>query len=146
MCVIEENSSDEATNENIETDNIIDSVKNTDKITSIKNINDTIAVERNTFFVEEVETDNSENYDDSSVYIPNKIHEFFELLYNKIKDGSLDEEINKNDIVVYGNNMVIQATTSSKQKYYIENNINTNLSLIELTECEKKLGLNKPLL
>ena len=101
--------------------------------------------EGTTNFGENGKTDNKENYAlDSN--IPNSIYELFDLLYNKIKDGSLDEEIYKNDIILYENNMIIQASTSEKQKYYIDNEINTNLSLIELRECEKKLGFNKPLI
>ena len=92
------------------------------------------------------EFNSNESSEEFSSDIPNAIIDFFNEIYDRIKNGSLDEEINENGIIIYGNNMTIEATTTEKQKYYIDNGIITNLSLIDLSQCEKKLGLNKPLI
>ena len=91
------------------------------------------------------------NYDDiinKNIIISNNPESYtkiLEILYNTIKEGSLDEEI-KNIIIINGNNITIEATTSNNENYLIFNNIKTNLSIIDLTECEQKLGLDKPLI
>ena len=76
---------------------------------------------------------------------PNSITKVFDIISNKINEGTLNEEIKK-DIIINGKNITVQTTTTSNQKYYIDNNVNTNLSIIDLTECEKKLGLDEPLI
>ena len=76
---------------------------------------------------------------------PNSITKVFDIISNKINEGTLNEEIKK-DIIINGKNMTVQTTTTLNQKYYIDNNINTNLSIIDLSECEKKLGLDEPLI
>ena len=91
------------------------------------------------------------NYDDiiNKIVIvsnnPENYTKIIDILYNKIKEGSLDEVINK-EIIINGINITIQATTSLNEKYLIENNINTNLSIIDFTECEKKMGFDKPII
>jgi hypothetical protein len=83
------------------------------------------------------------NYDDiiNKIVIvsnnPENYTKVIDILYNKIKEGSLDEVINK-EIIINGINITIQATTTLNEKYLIENNINTNLSIIDFTEFEKK--------
>ena len=77
--------------------------------------------------------------------MPNSINITFDVIYKKIKEGQLDEEIKK-QILINGYNITIEVTTSSNQQYYINNNIKSNLSIIDLSECEKKLGLNKSLI
>jgi hypothetical protein len=57
----------------------------------------------------------------------------------------LDANI-ENEIIIKGNNITIQATTSSNQKQYINGDVKTDLSIVDLSECEKKLGLDKPLI
>ena len=74
----------------------------------------------------------------------NSITSVFNIIYNKIKEGSLDEYINKG-LVIYKNNMTILLSNTSYQKYYIDNGIKTNFSIIDLSECEKKLGYDKSL-
>ena len=76
---------------------------------------------------------------------PENYTKVIDILYNKIKEGSLDEVINK-EIIINGVNITIQATTTYNQKYYIDNNINTNFSIIDLTECENKMGFEKPII
>ena len=91
------------------------------------------------------------NYDDiinKNVIVSNNPENYtkvIDILYNKIKEGSLDEVINK-EIIINGINITIQATTTLNEKYLIENNINTNLSVIDFTECEKKMGFDKPII
>ena len=91
------------------------------------------------------------NYDDiiNKIVIvsnnPENYTKVIDILYNKIKEGSLDEVINK-EIIINGINITIQATTTLNEKYLIENKINTNLSIIDFTECEKKMGFDKPII
>ena len=42
---------------------------------------------------------------------PSSIIKVSNIFYEKIKEGSIDEEINK-EIIINGNNITIQATTS----------------------------------
>ena len=55
----------------------------------------------------------------------------------------MDEVINK-EIIINWINITIQAAAALNEKYLVENNINTNLSIIVFTECEKKKGFDKP--
>ena len=77
--------------------------------------------------------------------VPESIIKTFDTISNEIKTGSLDTDI-ENEIIIKGNNITIQATTSSNQKQYINGDVKTDLSIVDLSECEKKLGLDKPLI
>ena len=91
------------------------------------------------------------NYEDiinKNIIVSNNqelIKRVIDIIYDKIKEGLIDQEINE-EITINGNNITIQATTTSNQKYYIDNKIKTNLSIIDLTDCEKNLGIDKPLI
>ena len=132
---------DDSTEKNGETTDGIDKIEES-IISPSENLSETINIEQ---YTKEV------NYDDIINKIimisnnPESYIKIIDILYNKIKEGLLDEEINK-EIIINGNNIAFQITTSSNQKNYLENNINTNLSIIDITECEKKLGLDKPLI
>ena len=76
---------------------------------------------------------------------PNSIITVFDIIHNRIKTENFEEEIGK-ELIIEGYNITAQVTYSSKQKYYIDNRIITNLSIIDLSDCEKKLGLDKPLI
>ena len=76
---------------------------------------------------------------------PNSIISVFDIIHDRIKTENFEEEIDK-ELTIEGYNITIQVTDSSKQKYYIDNRIITNLSIIDLFDCEKKLGLDKPLI
>ena len=76
---------------------------------------------------------------------PNSIISVFDIIHDRIKRENFEEEINK-EMIIEGYNITIQTTDSLKQKYYIDNRIITNLSIIDLSDCEKKLGLDKPLI
>ena len=76
---------------------------------------------------------------------PNSITSIFDIIYNKIKEGSLDEDIEK-EIIIYGNNVTVQLSNTYNQKNNIDNNMKANFSFIDLSECETKLGLDKSLI
>ena len=131
----EENSEDTVTNSDGNTENTMRSSENSEDLNGSEANTEDGSIFKSNESNEELSTD-----------VPDSVVEFFNKIYNQIKEGLLDEEINNNTIIFYDNNMTIEAITTTKQKYYIDNNINTNLSLIDLSECEQKLGLNKSLI
>ena len=117
-----------------------------DETSTTQKENEGKSSEKNSLETLETSENNKDKlYEELINSIPDSVNEAFEIFYNKIVNGSFDEEIN-DEIIIYKDNMTIQATTSSKQKYYIDNGIKTNFSIIDFSECEKKLGLDKPLI
>ena len=123
----DENYSEETTNTN---ENSVDSISTSE---SSSEIEDTYKINWTSLYAELIND------------IPDSIIEAFNVFYNKIQEGSYDDIIN-DEIIIYKKNMTIQATTSSNLKYYIQNGIKTNFSIIDFSECEKKIGLNKSLI
>ena len=66
-------------------------------------------------------------------------------MHDLIKSGFLENQTN-NEILLFGNNISAEVTISSNQKFYLENGIINNRSIIDLSEIEKKLGYNKSLI
>ena len=64
------------------------------------------------------------------------IDKVFELFNQEFKNKNINLS---NDEIIEGENVVFQMTTTQKQDYYLKNNLHTNISSIDLGECEKIL-------
>ena len=78
-------------------------------------------------------------------YSEEPINKLFDHMHDLIKSGFLENQTN-NEILLFGNNISAEVTISSNQKFYLENGIINNRSIIDLSEIEKKLGYNKSLI
>ena len=78
-------------------------------------------------------------------YSEESINKFFDHMHDLIKSGFLENQTN-NEILLFGNNISTEVTISSNQKFYLENGIINNRSIIDISEIEKKLGYNKSLI
>ena len=99
------------------------------------------------------ETYNSYNYNYEELIkgelnfeiIPEYINKIFEKMINLIEKGFLENQTN-NEYILFGNNITVETTLSNNQKYYLENEIIHNRSIIDLSELEKSLNYNKSLI
>ena len=73
------------------------------------------------------------------------INKLFNYMHDLIKNGYLENQTN-NEFLLFGNNISVEATISSNQKFYLENGIINNRSIIDFSEIEKQLGYNKSLI
>ena len=75
------------------------------------------------------------------------IDKLIDLFYKEIKNKNIVPE---NDTIIKGYNVIFQTSTLERQKYYIDNGINNNISSINLNECEDILkssyGINDSLI
>ena len=73
-------------------------------------------------------------------YIPLNTKESIDKVFELFIEEYKNKTINKNkDEIIEGENVIFQMTTTENQNYNLENNLNNNISLIDLGECEETL-------
>ena len=75
------------------------------------------------------------------------IDKVFELFNQEFKNKNINIS---NDKIIEGENVIFQMTTTQNQDYYLKNNLYTNISSLDLGECEKILqkeyNIDEPLI